>query len=155
MAITTGDTVTVEYTGRVEDGSVFDTSREAVAEEVGLAERQPDRDFEPLTVEIGAGRIIDGLTEVLIGMENGAETTVRIPPENAYGERQAEQIEDYDADEFTQRLGESPTEGMPIEIEDRGRGYVVYVDSDVIRVDFNHQLAGESIEFDIEILEVQ
>lgn len=155
MAITTGDTVTVEYTGRVADGSVFDTSREAVAAEVGLVERQPDRAFEPLTVEIGAGRIIDGLEAALIGMAEGAETTVNVPPENAYGERQVEQVEDYEAEAFTQRLGEPPTEGLPVEIEDRGRGYVEYVDSDVVRVDFNHQLAGEPLEFDIEILEVQ
>lgn len=155
MAITTGDTVTVEYTGRLENDSVFDTSREPVAEEAGLTEQQPDREFEPLTVEIGAGRIIDGLEEALIGMEAGDETTVEIPPAKAYGERRADRVEDYDADRFSQLLGEQPTEGMPIEMEDRGRGHVVHADDEVVRVDFNHALAGESLEFDVEIVEVQ
>jgi len=53
MSITTGDAVTLEYTGRLDDGTVFDTSRRSVAEETGLAEAQPDREYAPLTVEVG------------------------------------------------------------------------------------------------------
>lgn len=155
MAIATGDTVTVEYTGRLENDSVFDTSREPVAEKAGLAEQQPDREFAPITVEVGAGRVIDGFEEALLGMEEGEETTVEIPPEKAYGERRDERIEEYDTDRFVQMLGEKPDEGMPIEMEDRGRGHVSHVDSEVVRVDFNHTLAGEPLEFDIEIDEVQ
>lgn len=155
MTIATGDTVTVEYTGRLENDAVFDTSRESVAEEAGLTAQQPDRDFEPLTVEIGAGRIIDGLEAALLGMEEGKELSVRIPPEDAYGERLADRVAEYDTDQFSQMLGADPTEGMPIEMEDRGRGHIVHVDADVVRVDFNHELAGEPLEFDIEILAVQ
>lgn len=154
MPITTGDTVTLEYTGRLKDGTVFDTSRRSVAEEVGMTEHQPDRTYEALTVDIGTGQIIKGLEEALLGMEEGEETTVEIPPEKAYGKRLDARIVEYDTGTLTQKLGEPPTEGMAIEIKDHGRGYVSQVDSEVVHVDFNHELAGEPLEFDIEIIEV-
>lgn len=155
MTIATGDSVLVEYTGRLEDGSVFDTSRESVAAEAGLKEKQPSRDFEPLSVELGTGRIIEGFEEALIGMDEGEETTVEIPPEKAYGERNADRVAEYDPETFTEMLGEQPTEGIRVETEDRGRGLVTHVGSEVVRVDFNHALAGEQLEFDIEVLEVE
>lgn len=155
MTIATGDSVVVEYTGRLADGSVFDTSRESVAEEAGLKEQQASRDFEPLSIELGTGRIIDGFEEALVGMEEGEETTVEIPPEKAYGERQADRVAEYDPETFTEMLGEQPTEGMRVETEDSGRGLVDHVGSEVVRVDYNHALAGEPLEFDIEVLDVE
>lgn len=155
MSIRTGDTVVVEYTGRLADGSVFDTSRESVAAEAGLKEQQPSRDFDSLSVELGSGRIIDGFEEALVGMDEGEGTTVDIPPEKAYGERSTDRVVEYDPETFTEMLGEQPTEGMHVETEDRGRGLVDHVGSDVVRVDFNHALAGEPLEFDIEVLEVK
>lgn len=155
MTIATGDSVVVEYTGRLEDGAVFDTSRESVAAEAGLKEQQPSRDFDPITVELGSGRIIDGFQEALVGMEEGEERTVQIPPEKAYGERSADRVLEYDPETFAEMLGEQPTEGMHVETEDRGRGQVDHVDSDAVRVDFNHALAGEPLEFEIEVIEVE
>ena len=69
MAIENGDQVTIEYVGQLNDGTVFDTSRESVAEESGLNEVQPEREFAPLTVQIGDGEIIEGLEDNLIGLE--------------------------------------------------------------------------------------
>lgn len=155
MTIATGDSVVVEYTGRMADGSVFDTSRESVAAEAGLKEQQPSREYEPLSVELGAGRIIDGFEAALVGMDEGESTTVEIPPENAYGERSADRVLEYDPETFTEMLGEQPTEGMHVKTEDRGRGLVDHVGSDAVRVDFNHSLAGEPLEFDIEVIEVE
>jgi len=87
MTIATGDSVTLEYTGRLDDDTVFDTSRQSVAEKTGLAEAQPDREYAPLTVEIGDEQVIEGMEEGLIGLEAGATETLTIPPEKAYGER--------------------------------------------------------------------
>ena len=50
MSITEGDTVTIEYVGRLTDSTVFDTSDPELARETGLAEENPDRQFEPLRV---------------------------------------------------------------------------------------------------------
>lgn len=63
MSITTGNSVTLEYTGRLDDGTVFDSSPESVAEEAGLGEAQPDREYTPLTVDVGAGQVIEGMEE--------------------------------------------------------------------------------------------
>ena len=70
VTIATGDSVTLEYTGRLDGETVFDTSREAVAEEAGLAEAQPDREYAPLTVDVGAEQVIEGMEEGLVGLDS-------------------------------------------------------------------------------------
>lgn len=155
MAIATGDSVTIEYTGRLDDGTVFDTSREEVANETELADAQPDREYGPLTVEVGEGRIIEGLEDALIGLEQGATPTVAIPPEKGYGEWTEQRVQEYDPGEFRQMVsGEIPDEGARLERQDGGLAEVVHVSEEVVRVDFNPQLAGKTLEFDIEIVDV-
>lgn len=155
MTIATGDSVTLEYTGRLDDGTIFDTSLEEVANETGLAESQPDREYAPLTVEVGAGEIIPGLEEALTGFEQDETYTVTIPPEEAYGEWTEEQVEEYDADEFRQMLeGQTPEEGAYIQTPQGGLAEIVHVDDETVRVDFNHSLAGETLEFEVEIVDV-
>jgi len=156
MAISNGDTVTVEYTGRLDDGTVFDTSLESVATEEGLADDQPDREYQPLTVEIGAGRIIEGLEAGLVGMEAGDEDSVTIEPEQAYGERTDDRVVDYEAAEFREMLGgRDPEVGLEIQTEEGLPGEVVDVDDETVSVDFNHELAGETLTFDVEVVSVE
>ncbi|MFB6297063.1 MAG: peptidylprolyl isomerase [Salinirussus sp.] len=155
MTIAVGDSVTIEYTGRLDDGAVFDTSRESVAEETGLAEQRPDRDYEPLTVEVGAEKLIEGMEEALIGLDEGDTPTVAIPPEKGYGEWTEERVQEYDADELSRMLGDqAPEEGIYLETQAGDLGTIVAVGDDVVRVDFNPRLAGETLEFDIEVLDV-
>lgn len=155
MAIATGDSVTLEYTGQLDDGTVFDTSREAVAEENGLAEAQPDREYAPLTVDVGAGEIIEGLEEGLIGLEQGTTTTIAIPPEKAYGEWDEEAVQEFDTDELRGMLGgQTPEEGEYLQAQNGQRGEVTHSDEETVRVDFNPELAGETLEFEIEIVDV-
>jgi FKBP-type peptidyl-prolyl cis-trans isomerase 2 len=155
MAIATGDSVTLEYTGRLDDGTVFDTSLESVADESELAESQPDREYSPLTVEVGEGQIIDGLEEALPGMEQGETRTVTIPPEKAYGEWTEERVREYDAAEFSQMLdGETPEEGEFVQTAQGDFAEITHADDETVRLDFNHSLAGETLEFDIEIVDV-
>ena len=155
MAISDGDSVTIEYTGRLDDGTVFDTSRRDVAEDAGIAAEQPDREYGPLTVEVGDGRVIEGLEEALVGMEAGDEQTVTLPPEKAYGEPSDERVIEYGATEFRQALqGEEPTEGMHVQGQQGAIGEVVHVGDESVRVDFNHDLAGETLEFEVEVVDV-
>lgn len=155
MTIASGDMVEFEYTGRTDEGSVFDTSDESVAEESGLAASQPDREYTPLTVEVGSGQLIDGLEDALVGLEEGTATTVAVPPEKGYGERSEEQLREYDVAELTQALGGTPPEeGAYLETQDGSQGEVVHVDDEIARLDFNNPLAGETLEFDIEVLSV-
>ncbi|MFB6267744.1 MAG: peptidylprolyl isomerase, partial [Halodesulfurarchaeum sp.] len=153
MAIESGDSVTIEYTGRLTDGTVFDTSLRDVAEEEGIAEAQPDREFAPLTFEVGAGEIIEGLEDGLIGKEAGDEPTVTIQPEDAYGEWTEEQVREYDPAELEEMLGgQSPEVGQLLETRDGRLAEITSVEEDAVTVDFNHQLAGETLEFDVEIV---
>ncbi|AFK21515.1 peptidylprolyl isomerase (plasmid) [Haloferax mediterranei ATCC 33500] len=153
MTIETGDTVSLEYVGRLTDGTTFDTSRQDVAEEEGLAEAQPDRDYEPLAVEVGAGTVIEGLDEGLVGMEVGDEESIEIPPEKAYGEPRDDLVQEHDPEQLREVLGGEPEEGMYVQTQQGGLGEIVHADDDVVRIDFNHELAGETLVFDIEILD--
>lgn len=155
MSITTGDSVTFEYTGKLDDGTVFDTSKESVAEDTGLADAQPDREYTPLTVEVGGGQVIEGMEEGLVGLEAGETETLTIPPEKAYGEPDDENVKEFDTDELEEMLGgQLPEEGAYLEAQDGSQGEIVHVGEDVVRADFNPQLAGETLTFDVEIIEV-
>ncbi|GAD53604.1 FKBP-type peptidyl-prolyl cis-trans isomerase SlyD [Halarchaeum acidiphilum MH1-52-1] len=156
MSITDGDTVTFEYTGRLDDGTVFDTSREDVAAEAGLAEAQPERDYDPLTVEVGAGKVIDGMEDGLRGLEADESDTLEIPPEEAYGEWSEEAVQEFDADELREMLGgQTPEEGAYLQAQNGQQGEVVHVDEETVRVDFNPELAGETLTFDVEVVDVE
>lgn len=154
MTITTGDDVTFEYTGRLDDGTVFDSSRESVAREAGLVETQPDREYTPLTVEVGSGHVIEGMEEGLLGMDAGETKTVEIPPEKAYGEWTEENVQEFDTDELSEMLGQQPEEGAFLQAQNGQHGEIVHVDDETVRVDFNPDLAGETLEFEIEIVDV-
>jgi FKBP-type peptidyl-prolyl cis-trans isomerase 2 len=155
MTIATGDSVTFEYTGRLDDGTVFDTSRLDVAEDAGLADAQPDRDYTPLTVDVGAEQVIEGMEEGLVGLAEGESTTIEIPPEKAYGEWSDQQVQEYDTDELREMLGgETPDEGAYLEAQNGQVGEVVHADEDTIRVDLNHELAGKTRAVDVEIVDV-
>ena len=153
MPVSTGDTVVVEYTGRLPDGTVFDTSLESVAEEHGL-DHHPDREYTPLTVEVGNGRIIEGLEEGLVGLEAGDQETVTVATEDAYGAHSEDRVVTYDTAELREMLsGREPTEGMELQTEEGLPGTIVSVDEQA-RVDFNHDLAGETLEFQVEVVSV-
>ncbi len=157
MAITNGSTVTIEYIGRREDGQVFDTSRASVAREAGFLENgRAEEEYEPLTFEIGGGRIIEGLEDGLLGYEVGDTPTIVIPPEEAYGEHNQELVQAYDAEEFTAMLdGQMPAEGDRVETADGEVGRITSVDDEVVRIDFNHALAGEPLKFEVEVLDIE
>lgn len=151
MAITERDQIKAEYVGRFEDGEVFDSSREDVAADAEI--QHPNREYEPLEFEVGAGEVVQGFDEAVVGMEEGEEKEVTVPPEKGYGERSDENIVDYERSEFEEALGEEPEVGMHIHTQD-AHGDVVEVEDDTVVVDFNHELAGETLVFEIEVVEV-
>ncbi|MFU8867890.1 FKBP-type peptidyl-prolyl cis-trans isomerase [Natronococcus sp.] len=157
MPIETGDSVTIEYTARFADGTVFDTTDEQVAEETGLTDHLPDREFEPLTFEVGDSELIEGVTDALVGMDEGERKTITVPPEKAYGERRDDRVIEHNTVEFDQMLeseGRSLEMGTRIETKDGSIGEVTHIDPEIVRIDFNHELAGETLEFDLEVLEI-
>jgi FKBP-type peptidyl-prolyl cis-trans isomerase 2 len=155
MTIERGDSVEIEYVGRLDDGTVFDTSRREVAEAEGLAEDQPGREYAPLAVDVGSGTVIEGLDEGLVGMDAGDTEVVTVPPEKGYGERTAERVVEYDREQLEEMLqGAELVEGLQLQTEQGLPGEVVDVGESAVKVDFNHELAGETLEFEVEVLSV-
>ena len=151
MKIETGDFVMFNYTGRFENGEVFDTSYEDVAKEKGIYFE--DREYGPLGVNIGAGEIIAGLDEALIGMEIGEKKTITIPPEKGYGMPNPELVVEVPTSQFSE-AGVEPVEGMYV-MTDSGIAKIASIGRDSVKLDFNHPLAGKTLIFDVEIVDIQ
>ncbi len=146
MAVEEGDFVKIHYTGRVkETDEVIDTTREEVAEEHDLDVRTG-----PVVVVVGAGMVWEPVEEELKGREPGDEFEVEVPPEKAFGERDASLVRTYRRSEVR---GEVRPGGTVVTPEGR-RGRVVSVDGGRVRVDMNHPLAGKTLVYEVEVLEV-
>ncbi len=140
LQVTKGDLVQVHYTGKLSDGEEFDSSR----------------DEAPLKVEIGAGQLIQGFEDGLMGMSIGESKTVIIPPDQAYGFRHEEMVRAVTLDQLPDGL--EVQEGMVLESSDQ-QGHrvelrVTEIDGDKVVLDMNHPLAGETLTFDIEVVEI-
>ncbi len=152
--VSSGDHVTVAYVGRFEDGSAFAASDPAVVAESGLV---PDDEAErtPLTFTVGAEEVIDGLDRAVVGMTAGEEATVTVPPEDAYGEYDPNRVQEYDVETFEAMVGRSPEVGLHVEAQNDLHGDVTAVADGVARVDFNHELAGRTLVFDLHVLTIE
>ena len=135
-----GDTVKVNYTGKLTDGSEFDSSK----------------DREPLQFTIGEGQLILGFEEAIVGMNIGDSKTVNVPVEKAYGPHREEWVMDIDRNEFPKDL--EPEVGQRLQLrQDDGEIVVVQVSAvteETVTLDANHPLAGEDLIFEIELLEI-
>lgn len=144
-----GDLVLVNYVGKNSDGEIFDLTVEERAQEEGI--HREDIQYEPIPVLVGENYVIEGLDEVIQEMEVGEETEVEIPQEKAYGERDSDKIETYPEKEF-QRQDVNPRPGEELMIGNR-RGKVLTNNSGRVRIDFNHPLSGQDLEYEVEIVE--
>jgi len=154
VPIEEGDRVRLDYVGRFEDGTVFATSRPAVAEEHGLLP-PGEGDPAPLSFTVGANEVIDGLETAVLGMTAGGEATVRVPPAEAYGEHDPDRVREYDPEAFEAMVGEPPEIGTHVEAKNDLHGDVTAITDESVQVDFNHELAGRTLVFDIEVLGVE
>lgn len=135
-----GDTVRIHYTGTLDDGTQFDTSS--------------GRD--PLEFKLGDGQVIPGFDGAVDGMSVGDSKTVAIPPEQAYGERHEQLIQEVPKSALPEEI--APEVGMQLQSQSP-EGQVMLltvteVADDTITVDGNHPLAGQTLNFDIELVEV-
>ncbi len=151
MKIEAGDFVKFHYVGKFEDGEVFDTSYEEVAKENGIYVEE--REYGPLEVQIGVGEIIQGLDEELVGMEVGEKKTLTIPPEKAYGMPNPELVITVPASEFT-KAGLEPVEGLYV-MTDSGIAKIEKIEGENVSLDFNHPLAGKTLIFEVEIVDIK
>jgi FKBP-type peptidyl-prolyl cis-trans isomerase SlyD len=144
-----GDFVRLDYTVRtVEDGTVIDTTRKDVAEEAGIDDE--DYEFEPRVVVVGAGHVFQGVDEALTGQHPGDEGTVTIPAEEAFGEVDPENVRTVSADRIDE---DDRYPGAQVQI-DGEQGRLETIIGKRARVDFNHPLAGEALEYEYEVVDV-
>lgn len=145
-----GDAISVDYVGKLEDGTVFDTSEKEAAIEAGIYNE--GRDYKPLKFTVGAGQMIQGFDEGVVGMKVGEEKTLKIPPEEAYGEYVKEYARELPRDD--DNFGFTPEVGMQLATETGLTGIVTEVNEENFVVDFNHALAGKTLIFKVKVISV-
>jgi FKBP-type peptidyl-prolyl cis-trans isomerase 2 len=135
-----GDTVEVHYTGKLENGDVFDSSRER----------------EPFQFTVGNKDVIPGFENGVVGMDVGDTKTIEIPPEEAYGAKRDELVVVVKKSEFPQDI--TPSIGQRLQIKQPDGNPVVVTVTDLteesITLDANHPLAGYTLFFDVEIIDI-
>lgn len=146
MSIGKGDFLKVSYTGKTDEGRVFDTTDEEVAKANNIYNEKGKYGGDVIIV--GAKHTVAGLDEDFIGKDVGYKGSVTIPPEKAFGHRNPELIESIPVTKFKER----PQMGMPVEVDGRP-GIVIRVIGRMTQVDFNRFLAGQTVTYDYEIIE--
>lgn len=143
-----GDNVTVDYIGRLNDSEVFDTSVESIAKVAGVYSE--GRNYEEgLTFDVGAGQMIAGFDEGVIGMKVGQTKTVTIPADQAYGQRREDMVMEFDLAELPG--AENFQEGQEVYLNYGMSAIITKKTDKKITLDMNHKLAGKDLIFDITI----
>ena len=135
-----GDKIRVHYTGKFKDGTVFDSAHER----------------DPLEFTIGAGQLIKGFDYGVRGMKTGEKRTLEIAPDDGYGKRRKSLVTVVKKSEFPSEI--TPKVGQQLQTEDQNSRpvnlRVIKIDGESITLDANHPLAGKTLIFDIELVEI-
>jgi len=136
----TGDTVKVHYTGKLADGTVFDTS-------VGR---------DPLQFTVGSGMVILGFDQAVVGMNPGDLKTVEIPVKDAYGPHHRELVQKVNRSEVPAGLELKVGQQLRAKMQDGQIATITVIDlsESTVTLDANHPLAGKDLTFDLELLEI-
>lgn len=135
-----GDTIKIHYHGTLNDGSIFDSSKQR----------------EPLEFEVGSGMVIPGFDEGVMNMKVGDVKTINIPFAEAYGPVQDEMIIDFPRNQFPEDM--QPEAGMQLQMSDKsGQNFpvvVVSANDEIVKLDANHPLAGKDLTFELELMDI-
>lgn len=135
-----GDTVEVHYTGKLESGEVFDTSRSG----------------DPIRIELGASQVIPGFEAAIVGMAVGDSITVTVESGDAYGPAQQELMIAVQRSELPESL--DPEVGMQLAMRSQDGEQIpvriTEVTAEAVTLDANHPLAGEDLTFEIDLVSI-
>lgn len=135
-----GDTVKVHYTGRLSDGTVFDSSLER----------------DPLQFQLGASQVIPGFEQAVVGLSPGEKVTTEIPAAAAYGDHMADRIVTVNREDLPPDY--TPEVGHQLQSQQGDGRSIMAVINEVtdtlVKLDMNHPLAGKDLIFDIELVEI-
>ncbi len=136
----TGDTVKIHYTGKLTDQSVFDSSVNR----------------EPLEFTIGESGIINGLQQAVIGMGIGDKKSIVVSPEEAFGPVREELIVDVDREHLPENI--TPEVGEQLRVQKPDGSFIdvriTHTTDTAVTIDANHPLAGQTLLFDVELVEI-
>jgi peptidylprolyl isomerase len=135
-----GDTVKIHYTGKLDDGSVFSSSSNQG----------------PMQLKLGEGHVIPGFEEAVVGMSPGESKSIKIPPEQGFGQHHDQMVQVIDRKQLPPDL--KPEVGQQLEVR-RSEGQTMLVTvtdiSDAtVTLDSNQPLAGKALAFDIKLIEI-
>lgn len=140
ISIKKGDRIKIEYRGTLDDGTVFDSS---------------ERNNEPLEFEVGSGQIIPGFEEAIMGMEVGEEKEFKIQPKDAYGESDPNLIHELPKDQIPiEKLEPGMILSLTLPNGEQIPARIVEMTDETVKIDLNHPLAGEILNFSVKILEI-
>lgn len=149
-----GSIAVIHFVGRLvnDSGVVFDTSDVdvALAEDIYHAHR----DYSPIEFQVGDGAVMSGIENAVREMDEGETRTVRLDPENAFGLRRDDLVVDIPRAELEARSDTTATEGELVGSETGETGWITDITDDSVEIDFNHELAGEPVEYEIRLLNV-
>lgn len=138
MAVQKGDNISVHYTGTLEDGEVFDSSKNA---------------DQTLDFEVGSGQLIKGFDEGVVGMEVGETKTIKLKPEEAYGEKNDELVQAVPREAAKNIPEEQLKPGTQLGLQGPGGqnlpATIIEVTDEEVKFDLNHPLAGKTLSFEI------
>lgn len=139
-AVKDGDTVKIHYTGKLSDGTVFDSTRER----------------EPMQFAVGSDEIIPGVEKAVVGMKPGESKTIKLAAGDAFGPRQDKMVFELEKEkmpdgltlEIGRQLQYTPENGPKRVLT------IIKVSEKNVTLDGNHPLAGKDLTFDLELLEI-
>jgi FKBP-type peptidyl-prolyl cis-trans isomerase 2 len=136
-----GDTVSIHYTGMLESGEVFESTKER----------------NPIEITLGNRRVIPGVEKGILGMSVGETKTFEVSPEEGFGEKMQEFKTDVKRGDLPEQM--TPVIGQPLKVEQPdGESFVMFIsdmNEETVTLDANHPLAGQTLTFTVELLAVR
>jgi len=141
LPVSQGTRVTLHFALKLEDGELVDSTFEK----------------EPATLEIGDENLPENFEAYLLGLKAGDHQTFQVPPEKAFGQHNPSNVQTFKRHEFSADMVLEP--GVVVSFADVRQqelpGVVKRVEGDVVDVDFNHPLAGHTLQFEVQIIDVE
>jgi peptidylprolyl isomerase len=145
-----GDYLLIDYTGKLEDGTVFDTTLKEKALEAGIYDEE--KGHRPCFFRADTGQVVKGIDMGVLGMKEGEEKTLVIPPQDAYGEYKNYLVQEIPLSRL--ELQTPPETGKKI-ITPGGREVKVLNSTETSAIlDFNHELAGKTVILEIKLVSI-
>lgn len=150
--VKSGDNVSVDYVGTLDNGSVFDTSNMTIAQQANIY--NPDYSYAPLSFIAGSGDVIQGFDDAVTGMKIGETKNITLTPDQAYGQYDPSLIQPVNMSTLT-AAGITPVVNGTLYYQMQPVTIASIPNNTTVMIDFNHPLAGKTLHFAITVKDIQ